>query len=100
MRLRQKIVSRSGPHAVALFLYGMNIGISYQIMDDVLDLISSDDQQGEPAGNSTREGHIWRRKPGERKAHRSLVSKCELLAALVLRDRANVWPVKPNGSNP
>jgi octaprenyl-diphosphate synthase len=42
----------------ALAQYGMNFGILYQMMDDVLDLISTDDELGKPARNSIREGNL------------------------------------------
>lgn len=42
----------------ALSQYGMNFGILYQMMDDVLDLISEDDRLGKPARNGIREGNL------------------------------------------
>ena len=46
------------PYDKALSRYGINFGISYQIMDDLLDLISTDSQLGKPARNSIREGNL------------------------------------------
>jgi len=42
----------------ALSQYGLNFGISYQIMDDLLDLLSTDSQMGKPTGNGLREGNL------------------------------------------
>lgn len=42
----------------SLAQYGMSFGILYQMMDDVLDLISTDDELGKPARNSIREGNL------------------------------------------
>ncbi len=52
------IASVTDEYHIALSRYGMNLGISYQIMDDVLDLISTDDELGKPVGNSIREGNL------------------------------------------
>ncbi len=42
----------------ALHRYGMNIGIAFQIVDDMLDFSSTDDQLGKPVGADIREGVI------------------------------------------
>jgi len=42
----------------ALYRYGMNIGIAFQIVDDMLDFISNNDQLGKPVGADLREGVI------------------------------------------
>lgn len=42
----------------ALYNYGMNIGVAFQIVDDLLDFTSSDNKLGKPAGADIREGVI------------------------------------------
>lgn len=42
----------------ALHKYGMNIGIAFQIVDDLLDFTSSDNKLGKPAGADIKEGVI------------------------------------------
>lgn len=38
--------------------YGMNLGLAFQIADDVLDFTSDDETLGKPAGNDLRQGTI------------------------------------------
>jgi heptaprenyl diphosphate synthase len=40
----------------SLTVYGQRIGMAFQIVDDVLDLVATDDQLGKPAGNDLVEG--------------------------------------------
>jgi heptaprenyl diphosphate synthase len=42
----------------ALYNYGINIGIAFQIVDDLLDFTSDDKKLGKPAGADIREGVI------------------------------------------
>ncbi|ENH97341.1 heptaprenyl diphosphate synthase component II [Gracilibacillus halophilus YIM-C55.5] len=42
----------------ALFRYGYNIGMSYQIIDDILDFTGTEDQLGKPAGSDLLQGNI------------------------------------------
>lgn len=42
----------------ALYNYGINIGIAFQIVDDLLDFMSDDKKLGKPAGADIREGVI------------------------------------------
>jgi len=51
------IASAAAPYDAALSQYGLNFGISYQVMDDLLDLVSTEDRLGKPAGNNIREGN-------------------------------------------
>lgn len=44
--------------ADALYNFGLNLGIAFQIVDDVLDYISSEAAIGKPAGNDLRQGLI------------------------------------------
>ncbi|ASK63338.1 heptaprenyl diphosphate synthase component II [Virgibacillus phasianinus] len=41
-----------------LFMYGYNIGMSYQIIDDILDFTSSEKVLGKPAGNDLLQGNV------------------------------------------
>jgi octaprenyl-diphosphate synthase len=43
---------------MSLSEYGLNFGISYQIVDDLLDLLSTDSKLGKPTGNGLREGNL------------------------------------------
>lgn len=44
--------------ADALWQYGYNLGLAFQVTDDVLDITASEAQIGKPAGNDLREGVI------------------------------------------
>lgn len=44
--------------AMALSEYGMNIGLAFQIVDDLLDITSNGSKLGKPIGNDLREGKI------------------------------------------
>lgn len=48
----------SEKHTQKLFRYGYYIGMSYQIIDDILDFTSSSKVLGKPAGNDLRQGNI------------------------------------------
>lgn len=53
------IMAKATPSARrAAARYGMELGFSFQIMDDVLDLTASTDHLGKPAGSDLREGRI------------------------------------------
>lgn len=43
-------------HSDSLAIYGRNIGVAFQIKDDVLDLVTPDDVLGKPSGSDIREG--------------------------------------------
>lgn len=43
---------------VALANYGMGLGIAYQLMDDCLDYISTDEDLGKSVGNDLKEGKV------------------------------------------
>lgn len=45
-------------HIHKLFRYGYYIGMSYQIIDDILDFTSSSKQLGKPAGNDLFQGNV------------------------------------------
>ena len=38
------------------FLYGKNVGMAFQLIDDVLDFISTSDQLGKPSGADLKLG--------------------------------------------
>ncbi len=42
----------------ALSAYGMGLGRAYQLMDDCLDYVSSDEELGKPVGNDLTEGKV------------------------------------------
>jgi geranylgeranyl pyrophosphate synthase len=44
--------------ALTLSQYGMNLGLAFQIVDDLLDITSNGDKLGKPIGNDLREGKI------------------------------------------
>ncbi|MFC1713461.1 polyprenyl synthetase family protein [Candidatus Poribacteria bacterium] len=52
------IASAVDPYYKALSQYGLNFGISYQVMDDLLDLVSTDGELGKPTLNNLREGNL------------------------------------------
>jgi heptaprenyl diphosphate synthase len=53
------IVSNATPEqADALYDFGLNLGIAFQIADDVLDYTSSEASVGKPTGNDLRQGII------------------------------------------
>ncbi len=44
------------PHVDALTEYGRSFGLAFQLVDDVLDLVSTDEALGKPAGHDITEG--------------------------------------------
>src|SRR6266704_1569798 len=53
------IVSKASDEQIALLHeYGMNLGIAYQIIDDVLDYTEDQSTIGKPAGNDLRQGMV------------------------------------------
>lgn len=44
------------PHVDALTAYGMSFGMAFQLVDDVLDLVSTEEALGKPAGHDITEG--------------------------------------------
>lgn len=45
-------------HANYMYKYGYNIGMSFQIIDDILDITSTPETLGKPTGNDLIQGHI------------------------------------------
>ena len=53
------IVSEQSPErAEALRAYGLNLGMAFQIADDVLDIVGDDKTLGKPAGSDLRQGTV------------------------------------------
>src|SRR5437868_9816209 len=53
------IVSHATEEEIALlYAYGLNLGIAFQIIDDVLDYTEDQATIGKPAGNDLREGMV------------------------------------------
>lgn len=44
--------------SAALGAYGLNAGIAFQLIDDVLDFVSTEDKLGKPVANDLREGKL------------------------------------------
>ncbi|RKD72856.1 heptaprenyl diphosphate synthase [Sinobaca qinghaiensis] len=43
---------------IRLYQYGYNVGMSYQIIDDILDFTGTEKQLGKPAGGDLRQGNV------------------------------------------
>lgn len=41
-----------------LFTFGYNVGMSFQITDDILDFVGTEEQLGKPAGGDLRQGNV------------------------------------------
>ncbi|MEM9922389.1 MAG: solanesyl diphosphate synthase [Cyanobacteria bacterium P01_D01_bin.50] len=53
------ILSQVSPEtAENLYEYGRNLGLAFQIVDDIFDFTSSTDKLGKPAGSDLKDGHI------------------------------------------
>jgi len=48
----------SDEERAALSAYGLNAGIAFQLIDDVLDFVSTEDKLGKPVANDLREGKL------------------------------------------
>ncbi|MDQ4131743.1 MAG: polyprenyl synthetase family protein [Actinomycetota bacterium] len=44
------------PRVEALTIYGTRVGMAFQIVDDVLDIVATEEQLGKPSGNDLMEG--------------------------------------------
>ena len=56
MQLGSAITPQSIDHEVQLGEYGRNLGLAFQIVDDVLDLTATEDVLGKPVASDLREG--------------------------------------------
>ncbi len=71
--------SAEGESEELLRLYGLNVGLAFQLVDDVLDLTSNENTLGKPVGSDLKEGKltlplIYLMRDGE-PHHRDLVQK-------------------------
>lgn len=48
----------SSPMAQSLYNYGREVGLAFQIVDDILDFTRSTDELGKPAGSDLRDGNL------------------------------------------
>ncbi len=44
------------PHVEALTTFGQRFGMAFQIVDDILDVVATEEELGKPAGNDLAEG--------------------------------------------
>lgn len=58
LRLGALLAGRSDEEELQLGAYGTNLGLAFQLIDDVLDFSSSAEVLGKPIGNDLREGKI------------------------------------------
>src|SRR5262249_54568908 len=56
MRLGAILARRSEEEESHLAAYGTNLGLAFQVIDDLLDFTSSQERLGKPIGNDLREG--------------------------------------------
>jgi heptaprenyl diphosphate synthase/octaprenyl-diphosphate synthase len=52
------IAGLSNEHALALRAYGENIGMAFQVMDDILDFSGDEDEMGKPVGSDLMNGTL------------------------------------------
>ncbi len=58
MRLGGILGRRSEEDEIKLAAYGANLGLAFQVIDDVLDFTSSEEALGKPTGSDLREGKV------------------------------------------
>jgi len=58
LRLGALLGGRCEEEETQLGLYGINLGLAFQLIDDVLDFTSSEEVLGKPIGNDLREGKM------------------------------------------
>ncbi|PYV08844.1 MAG: polyprenyl synthetase family protein [Acidobacteria bacterium] len=58
LRLGALLAGRSEEEEIKLGAYGADLGLAFQLVDDVLDFISSEDVLGKPIGSDLREGKV------------------------------------------
>ena len=51
------VAGLSDEQALALRAYGENIGMAFQVVDDILDFTGSEAEMGKPAGSDLMHGH-------------------------------------------
>jgi octaprenyl-diphosphate synthase len=58
VRMGALLGGKSESEETQLGLYGINLGLAFQLIDDVLDFTSSEEVLGKPIGNDLREGKL------------------------------------------
>jgi octaprenyl-diphosphate synthase len=58
MRLGAILASKSEEEETQLGAYGLNLGLAFQLIDDLLDFTSSEEKLGKPIGSDLREGKV------------------------------------------
>jgi octaprenyl-diphosphate synthase len=58
LRLGALLGGKNEEEEARLGLYGINLGLAFQLIDDVLDFTSSEEVLGKPIGNDVREGKM------------------------------------------
>lgn len=58
MRLGAVLGGKSDEEEARLSAYGTNLGLAFQLTDDLLDFTSSEEKLGKPIGNDLREGKV------------------------------------------
>jgi octaprenyl-diphosphate synthase len=58
LRLGALLGGKGENEEMQLGLYGINLGLAFQLIDDVLDFTSSEDVLGKPIGSDLREGNL------------------------------------------
>jgi len=58
LRLGAILAGRSDEEEMKLGAYGTNLGLAFQLIDDLLDFTSSEEKIGKPIGNDLREGKV------------------------------------------
>src|SRR5258708_25521354 len=53
-----QLVGMSPPQVAALGAYGESLGLAFQVVDDILDFTSTEQQLGKPVGSDLRQGSI------------------------------------------
>jgi len=55
-RIGALVAGLESDHIERLTIYGHKYGMAFQVVDDILDIVATDEQLGKPAGNDIREG--------------------------------------------
>jgi octaprenyl-diphosphate synthase len=58
LRLGALVGGQNGSVETRMASCGLNLGLAFQLIDDVLDLTSSEERLGKPVGNDLREGKV------------------------------------------
>src|SRR3989449_8249867 len=107
LRLGALLAGRSEEEEIKLGAYGDDLGLAFQLVDHVLDFISSEDVLGKPIGSDLREGKgtlpliylLQKCRPGEAKKVRSEEHTSELQSRLHLVCRLLLEKKKKRSKN-